>query len=280
LAELRQEISELDPVLGERAAELLTRQVKVAPTLVKYAAPNEYAMTTRRELAQAAQELMPEVINPAPIVDLVEREESLEVELATTLLYSACHYSYRQIRNHVAELPESSRDEIIDLGLRYRGRHDELLREFAAGQVLRFDILMDIGGFRDMHRHRKCTQILQPFTNLHHYAFPEFLEDAGLGSRYRGAVDAAHSAYDDLTAATSEATARYALPLATRCRALFKMDFAEAVYISELRSQPQGHFSYRRVAWEMYQAVARQYPGMAKYFRVTDVNEPINLLQR
>jgi thymidylate synthase ThyX len=93
-------------------------------------------------------------------------------------------------------------------------------------------------------------------------------------------MDAAHSAYDDLKAATSEAIARYALPLATRCRALFKMDFAEAVYIAELRSQPQGHFSYRRVAWEMYRAVAGQHPSLGKFFRVTDVNEPVDLLRR
>jgi hypothetical protein len=37
-----------------------------------------------------------------------------------------------------------------------------------------------------------------------------------------------------------------------RCRAMFKMDFAEALYIAELRSGIAGHFSYRRVAWEMY----------------------------
>ena len=37
---------------------------------------------------------------------------------------------------------------------------------------------------------------------------------------------------------------------------MFKMDFAEALYISELRSGVAGHFSYRRVAWEMYKAVA------------------------
>jgi thymidylate synthase ThyX len=281
LAGLQQEIAAIDPTLGLRAAELLTREVKVAPTLVKYAAPNEYAMTTRRELEQVAQEMMRgAAIDPSPVVDLVEREVCLEAELATTLLYSACHYPYRQIRSWVADLSESRRDEIVELGLRHRGRHDELLREFAAGQALRFDILMDIGGFRDMHRHRKCTQVLQPFTNLHGYDFPEFLEDAGLGSRYRSVMDAAHSAYDDLKAATSQATARYALPLATRCRALFKMDFAEAVYISELRSQQQGHFSYRRVAWEMYRAVARQHPSLGKFFRVTDVNEPVDLLRR
>ena len=70
------------------------------------------------------------------------------------------------------------------------------------------------------------------------------------------------------------------LPLGTRCRSLFKMDFAEALYISELRSAPQGHFSYRRVAWEMYQAVQKQHPALASYFRVADVREPIDLLKR
>ena len=44
---LQAEIAAVDPALGERAKELLTREVKVAPTLVKYAAENEYALTTR-----------------------------------------------------------------------------------------------------------------------------------------------------------------------------------------------------------------------------------------
>ena len=46
------------------------------------------------------------------------------------------------------------------------------------------------------------------------------------------------------------------IPLAFRKRTLFKMDFAEALYISELRSGPAGHFSYRNVAYAMYEAVA------------------------
>ena len=220
MAALQNEIAALDPALGQRAADLLNREVKVAPTLVKYAAPNEYALTTRRELEQAANEIFSGVaINPAPIVDLVEGRESLEVEIAATLLYGACHYPYRQIRDHVAALSESRRDEIVDLGLRHRGRHDELLREFSAGQVLRFDILMDIGGFRDMHRHRKCTQILQPFTNIHGFDFPEFLEDAGFGNEYRNAMQTAHNAYESVKRQTSDQTAQYLLPLGTRNRA-------------------------------------------------------------
>ena len=282
LAALQAEIAALDPALGERAAELLTREVKVAPTLVKYAAANEYALATRRELEQAARELLGgSAIEAAPVVDLIEGKESLEVEIAATLLYGACHYSYRQIRDRVAALSEARRNEIVDLGMRHRGRHDELLREFSAGQRLRFDILMDIGGFRDLHRHRKCTQILQSFTDSHGYDFPEFLEQAGFSDGYRAAMESAQATFEDLkVSGEDEAVAQYVLPLGTRVRALFKMDFAEALYISELRSTPQGHFSYRRVAWEMYLAVARAHPWLAKYFRIEDVNEPVDLLRR
>ena len=35
------------------------------------------------------------------------------------------------------------------------------------------------------------------------------------------------------------------------------MDFAELEYISRLRSGVKGHFSYRRVAWEMKQALEK-----------------------
>jgi hypothetical protein len=59
------------------------------------------------------------------------------------------------------------------------------------------------------------------------------------------------------------------------------MDFAEVVYISELRTGPAGHISYRNVAYAMYEAVAKKYPALAKYFvKVTDVREPVDLLKR
>jgi thymidylate synthase ThyX len=58
------------------------------------------------------------------------------------------------------------------------------------------------------------------------------------------------------------------------------MDFAEALYIAELRSAPAGHFSYRRIAWEMYQAVAHRHPALAAYFRVPDIHQTVDLLQR
>jgi hypothetical protein len=250
-------------------------------------------LKTRAELTQAAAELLKrQPIAAASVVDLVERTESLEAELAATLLYSVSHYSYRQIRDLVAALPEARIAEIIEIGLRHRGRHDEALRAFHAGAALRFDILMDIGGFRDMHRHRRCTQIIQSFTAQHGYETPtcgdlaegvNILEEAGVLAEFQAALDAAHAASNKIAAGPSLEAAQsalYLLPLATRVRSLFKMDFAEAQYISELRSGPAGHFSYRRVAWEMFLALQRQHPSLAKHLRVTDFTEPIDLLQR
>jgi thymidylate synthase ThyX len=286
---LCEEIGSVDAACGERLAEAMLRPVKAAPTLVKYAAASGYLLESRGELTSAAAELMAgQSIEPSPVVDLLDDTEPLEVELATSLLYPHCHYSYRQLRRSVAALDEARRTELIALGTKHRGRHDELLRAFSAGQGFRFDILMDIGGFRDMHRHRRCVQLLQGYTDAHGYEEPvcpgqPSLVEAGLAGVYGAAMDAAFAAYRalrDSGAPEAAQSAQYCLPLGTRCRAMFKMDFAEALYISELRSGVAGHFSYRRVAWEMYKAVAERHPALASHFRIEDVNEPVDLLRR
>jgi thymidylate synthase ThyX len=292
---LLDKIAAADPSLADEAASLLTREFSAAPTLVKYAQPNGYLLQTQVELAQAACEMLknlPLAGPPHAVVDLVERTETLEVELAATLLYSASHHPYRQIRDLVAGLPASRVSEIVELGLHHRGQHDEALRAFQAGAALRFDILMDIGGFRDLHRHRRATQIIQPFTALHGYETPasgdlgpevNILAEAGVLADYQAAIEQAHQAsarLKDSPAPEADQSALYLLPLATRIRSLFKMDFAEAQYIIELRSAPAGHFSYRRIAWEMFLALQRQHPALARQIRVTDFTRPIDLLQR
>ena len=343
-AELLEEIRTMDADLAARAGEHLVREVRTSPTLVKYTTPSEFEAKSKRALRQAARELMADAaIAPMPIgsshVELVLPPAagtlSLEIDLAASLLYPHTHYRFRQVRDAVASLSEQRVAELIELGLEHRGRHDELPRAFAAANGLRFDILMDIGGFRDMHRHRRCTQLLQDYTTAHGYEVPDFpgqphLSAAPVHARYQelmqrafafhGAVTgtaptsqaatiapklAAHSAAAvpvpqfaagairmewgapldtafaaSPTSASAASSADYVLPLATRCRSLFTMDFAEAVYISELRSTPAGHWSYRNVAWQMYGAVARAYPSLAKHFRIRDPHEPVDLLVR
>src|SRR5690348_4736640 len=73
LKELVEQIRAASPELGARAEQELLREVRVAPTLVKYADPNQYEIETRRALRQVASELMGDLpVAPAPTVDLLE----------------------------------------------------------------------------------------------------------------------------------------------------------------------------------------------------------------
>jgi thymidylate synthase ThyX len=55
------------------------------------------------------------------------------------------------------------------------------------------------------------------------------------------------------------------------------MDFAEADYICRLRTSVKGHFSYRRIAWEMKQALEREQPELGRLIQATPpwVEDPL-----
>ena len=218
LQELVEEIRKVSPELGARAEQELLHEVRVAPTLVKYADPNPYEMETRRELRQAARELMKsERSRPRRRSSICWtrsrskwRSRPLCFTSIVTILIAKsgrrCRFRARDIRR-----------EIIDLGLRHRGKHDEMLRGFRAGQQFRFDILMDTGGFRDMHRHRRCIQVMQGFTTQHGYEMLLDVEDAGVRGRFDAAMRRVQTAVEKLAARNApeaEENSQYAIPLA------------------------------------------------------------------
>ena len=100
----------LTPALAAEAAATLHPRgpYRAHPRQVRQ--PNEYSFKPAPISPRPPPNLLGDLpIADAPLVDLVERTESLEVELAATLLYSASHHSYRQIRDLVAELSRRPR---------------------------------------------------------------------------------------------------------------------------------------------------------------------------
>jgi len=271
-------------------------QPAAAPTLVKYAEASSYPAQVGQALGQAAAELLPSLGAPdrSMLVDLAEPFADPLREMAATLLYryDAEGHSYRQIQSLVLDMAESRVQEVFDLSLAGRGKHDEPLREHRGGYALAFDVLVDLGSFRDLHRHRRCIQIQQPFSWSNAFELPEEIFTTGLGEQaalsaleggqgeaYVEALIKAEQAATTVRHAAPLA-ADYLLPLAYRTRCLFKMDWAEAAYIVEQRTQPQGHYSYRRVAWRMYEALRGRYPRLAEPIRAVDPRGPQDLLKR
>lgn len=271
-------------------------QAPAAPTLVKYADASAYQASAEHDLAAAAAALLAPLgdADCSVMVDLPEPFTDPLREIVATLLYrhDVAGHSLRQINAVVASISQAQVEEVFDLSTRERGRHDDLLREHRGGYALAFDVLVDLGSFRDLHRHRRCVQVHQPLTWRHGFEQPEAVFEQGLGPQAAGnALEAglgdvyvesllkAEQAAATVRSASSTA-ADYLLPLAYRTRCLFKMDWSEAAYIVEQRTQPQGHFSYRRVAWGMYEALRARSPKLAEPIRATDPNGTLDLLRR
>ena len=144
------------------------------------------------------------------------------------------------------------------------GRRDELPRHFRSAPYA-FDIVMDIGAYRDLHRHRRCQQFRQRYTNRLGFETPEAVDQCGVGEVFRASLAKASEAFDRLPHPAAE----YVLPFAALSRFLFKMDFAELEYISRLRSGVKGHFSYRKIAWEMKMAMEKLDPALGRLIEAT-----------
>src|SRR5207302_11139210 len=73
--DLVRQVRELNRDLGDRCAQSLLKDVRVSPTLVKYAEPCQYEIASRDELLHAARELMHGAgVEPAKLVCLLEDE--------------------------------------------------------------------------------------------------------------------------------------------------------------------------------------------------------------
>src|SRR2546422_450068 len=104
-----------------------------APPLARHATPSEYPIKTYPDLQQAAAErLRLGEVKASEPVELIEPHAPLD-ELVATLLYRVTIYPYRQLLDVVREWTEKEKEDLIEIALRRRGPHDELLQEFRCG---------------------------------------------------------------------------------------------------------------------------------------------------
>lgn len=252
----------------------------VAPTLVKYTAPNEYRISLRKNMREKAKQwLRWPLLNATNRYVWLAPKMTLTDEIVATLLYEASNYPYVEILGVVmSEMTKEEKQEIIDLALKDRGQHDPMPKTFAAGYQIQFDIAMDRGGERDLHRHRALIQIHQPLTPDRGYDRPQMVSDMNLRFSYDCDMQNVGEKIRKLKEEIG-IEANYLIPFAYHSSTLYKMHAREAAYMTELRSGVMGHFSYREIACEMHRQLLEREPMLAKYFRVTPF-EQTNLLKR
>ena len=198
-------------------------------------------------------------VQPGASTRLLRWRESAEEEIVANALYPHVRLPLDQVMARVAELPEAERARLFaaSVGDRRNRRHHPG-REWEAADY-EFEVISDYGAFRDLQRHRLLTIEWQRLGVDLGYEVPAEVEAAGHGQTWRDAVERAEAAFTRISAHSS-AQASYLVTMGHRIRYVMRMNAREAMHLVELRSSPQGHPSYRRVAQEMH-ALIRDVAG-------------------
>ncbi len=252
------------PEAREYADIMLTELRKVIPSFLQRVDRadrggvwSEYLESTREAVAGVANELFVGDVDDtvAPRVELVEFDPEGEDKMIAAMLYESLDLPETRILDRVRVMSIDDKRRIVRA---YVG--DRTNRRHKPGRALeridyRFDVLSDYGAFRDLQRHRMMTIEWQPLSPAHGYVLPEAIVDAGATEVFEGAMERSADLYDAMVDRFPQ-QAGYAVSLAYRIRYVMQMNAREAMHLIELRSSPQGHPEYRRVAQEMHHLIA------------------------
>lgn len=187
-------------------------------------------------------------------VELLDWDPYAERRVAAAALFPHLGCSETTIRDALARVAPETVAAVFDAirGERKNRRHRPG-RELEA-VVYRFKVISDYGAYRDLQRHRMLTIEAQQLGTSLGYGTPELISEAGAAQHWQRALDESERAHR-LLADESPAHASYPVAMAFRLRYVMQFNAREAMHMIELRSQPQGHPSYRRIVQEMLRQI-------------------------
>ena len=113
-------------------------------------------------------------------VTLVEYDPDAEAKTVAAILYPHTDLPLEQVRALAGRLAAEERLAIIRAYVGERGSRFHRPGRAFEEPYYTFDMLADLGAYRDLQRHRILTQDRQRYTVRHGYVTPPELEEAGL----------------------------------------------------------------------------------------------------
>ncbi len=258
--------------------DLATRMKEVAlqeaPTLVRYVAPDA---ALQRALAQArkwAETLTapPDLAEPTrenrPWLRLVHYDPDGEARVLAAALYRVSQEPYEVWLARVRQMSPAQREALMRDLLTHLGPHDVPLRELEH-TVYTVDVVLDQGAYYELKRHRMMTLTPQRLTARLGYTVPRAIVEAGVEKPYREAMERAGETYERLAAWNPEVAA-YVVPNGFRRRALLTFNARQAYHLIQLRAAKNAHFSMRRFALRLAEALRRVHPGLFAFLQLPE----------
>jgi thymidylate synthase ThyX len=266
--------------VGERIQQ---QAETVLPTLLKHAKPNAFLQALHQQLPAFAEQCGVASKQPATGVQrgattLVGHDASLDDRLLASLLFEHSEEPWSRLLEAVRRLTGGQRQDLLQRLMAQRGPHDAWPSALEGGDPFEFECLLDFGAYRDIGRHRKGFQQQQRLTTAHGFELPPLMQEAGLAEDYRRTMERA-AENQRAVAEHFPHAAGYVTPFGFLQRVRIVFDPRQLAYFIELRSGPEGHFSYRQVALDMLAHVRAVSPLFAQFVRAKEGNAFLGRLE-
>lgn len=201
--------------------------------------------------------------------------------VVAAILFGAGEWEKCAVMTRVKELSEIEKAEIVRAYVGTRGnRRHKPGRAFEHARY-EFDLLINIGEFRDLQRHRVVTPDRQAYTTVHGF---ETNEQINAVPEIRDAYNVNMERADKLFRAIADEypnEAQYLIPYGYRVRYNIELNLRELYHWCELRTTEQGHPDYRLTSQQMYYAVREVHPLLVEGMTFVNLkpNPPMSRLR-
>ena len=214
----------------------------------------------------------PKVGTITKIVDYETEKQALDKIITSIMYEQSPSTSYQNIMQQVKKMSKSKKIKIINEFAKIRTNRRHRPSRAFENTYYTFDLCNNFGMFRDFHRHRALTLERQLLTTDHGYVLPNEIKILGLEKDFKECMNNTKKTFEKIRNKFPEQS-QYVVNFAYNYPYFMKLNLREACHLIELRTIPQGHIDYRRVAQNMYNQINKVHPNLSKIMKFVDLKE-------
>ena len=223
-------------------------------------------ITTKKIKSKPTKGVFTKIVNSEPEKNAIDK-------IITSIMYEQSPSTkYQNILQQVKKIPKNEKIKIIQEFTKLRTNRRHRPSRAFENVYYTFDLCNNFGMFRDFHRHRALTLERQLLTTDHGYNIPNEIKILGIDKDFKDVMDKTKDTFNQMRKKYPE-QGQYVVNFGYNYPYFMKFNLREACHLIELRTIPQGHVDYRRVAQQMYKQINKVHPILSQIMKFVDMKE-------
>ena len=206
------------------------------------------------------------------IVDYEPEKNAIDKIITSIMYEQSPSTSYQNIFQQVKKISKQEKIKIIQEFTKLRTNRRHRPSRAFENVYYTFDLCNNFGMFRDLHRHRALTLERQLLTTNHGYSIPNEVKIIGIDKDFKDVMNKTKDTFEKMSKKYPE-QGQYVVNFGYNYPYFMKFNLREACHLIELRTIPQGHIDYRRVAQQMYNQINKVHPILSQIMKFVDMKE-------